>query len=58
MMTTIQHVETIFTSSDSQYNSCDLILYGKTRGREGNKIIIVFSKLTNQNKIFLNARNN
>ena len=58
MMTMIQHVETIFTSSDSQYSSCDLILYGKTKGREGDKTIIVFSKLTNRNKIFLNAKNN
>ena len=54
----IEDIETILTSTDPQHRSCDTILYDKMKRIKDYTKINLFGKLTNRNKIFLNARNN
>ena len=56
-MILIEHIQAILTFVDTQH-SYDPILYGKTRGKKNDTTIIILCKLTNGNKLFLNARNN
>jgi hypothetical protein len=58
MMMLIEDIETILTSTDPQHRSCDAILYDKTKRIKDYTTINLFGKLTDRNKIFLNARNN
>ena len=58
MMMLIEDIETILTSTDPQHRSCDTILYDKMKRIKDYTKINLFGKLTDRNKIFLNAKNN